>query len=81
MNSLLAFTCSALFIIMTRNIKEKLHELRVGENTAQIMLGDIFGRQVELQRMEGFVDAESLEEFDQLSAKGGSSLIRCVRVQ
>ena len=53
------------FIHMRRNIKEKLHELRVGESTAQIMLGDIFGRQVELQRMDGLVDAESLEEFDQ----------------
>ena len=35
------------------------------ESTARIVLGDIFGQQVELQHMDGLVDAESEKEFDQ----------------
>ena len=69
-------------IHMRRNIKDKLHELRVCESTAQIILGDIFGRQVELQHMDGLVDAESEEEFDEGvdCAKSGSSLTRKIVV-
>ena len=50
---------------MRRNIKNKLHELRVCEGTVQVVLGDIFGWNVEMQQMDGLVDAESEEEFDQ----------------
>ena len=53
------------FIHVRRNIKDKLQELRVCEGTVQVVLGDIFGRQVELQQMDGLVDAVSEEEFDQ----------------
>ena len=52
------------FIHMRRNIKDKLHNLRVCEGTVQVILGDIFGRNVEMQQVDGLVDAESEEEFD-----------------
>ena len=35
------------------------------EGTVQVILGDIFGRDIELERMDGLVDAESEEEFDE----------------
>ena len=50
--------------IHIRNIKDKLQELRVCEGTVQVVIGDIFERQVELQQMDGLVDAVSEEEFD-----------------
>ena len=34
------------------------------EGTVQVILGDIFGRDIELERMDGLVDAES-EEFNE----------------
>ena len=52
------------FIHVRRNIKDKLHELHVREGAVQVILGDIFGRDVELEQMDGLVDAESEEEFD-----------------
>ena len=53
------------FIHVRRNIKDRLHELHVREGTVQVILGDIFGQDVELERMDGLVDAESDEEFDE----------------
>ena len=41
-----------------------MHDLRVCEGTVQVVLGDIFGRNVEMQQVDGLVDAESEEEFD-----------------
>ena len=35
------------------------------EGTVQVILGDIFGRDIELERMYGLVDAESEEEIDE----------------
>ena len=34
------------------------------EGTVQVVLGDIFGRQVELEQIDGLVDAVNEEEFD-----------------
>lgn len=53
------------FIHVRRNIKDKLQELHVCEGTVQVVLRDIFGRQVELEQMDGLVDAVSEKEFDE----------------
>ena len=50
---------------MRMNIKDKLQELRVCEGTVQVVLDDIFGRQVELEQMDGLVHAVSEKEFDE----------------
>lgn len=52
-----------------RNIKAKLQELDLNE---EVILGDIFGRQVESQHFDGLVDAENEEEYE----KGLQSLCR-----
>ena len=55
-----------------RNIKAKLQELCVCQSTMHVLMGDIFGRQVEMQQLDGLVDAVSEEEFD----RGVQSLCR-----
>ena len=49
---------------MKRNIKAKLHELKVGEDTHQFVIGDIFGKQITTQQVEGLIDSETDEEFE-----------------
>ena len=49
---------------MRCNIKAKLQELCVCQSTMHVLMGDIFGRQVEMQQLDGLVDAVSEEEFD-----------------
>ena len=45
------------------NIKAKLHELKVGEDTHQVVIGDMFGKQITTQQVEGLIDSETDEEF------------------
>ena len=46
-----------------RNIKAKLRELGVAEGVQQVVVSDIFGRQIGDQMVEGLVDSESENEF------------------
>lgn len=48
----------------TEETKYKLHELQMCEGTVKVTLGDIFGWDVKLERMDGLADAESKEELD-----------------
>ena len=50
---------------MKRNVKAKLHELRVGDNLQQIVIGDIFGKQIMSERMKGLIDSENDDEFEE----------------
>ena len=63
---------------MRRNIKDKLHELHVCEGTVQVILGDIFGRDNELERVDGLVDemlkVKNLMKVFGSFAKSGSCL-------
>ena len=45
-------------------MKAKLQELAISECTAQVILGDIFGRIVEFQHFDGLVDADNDEEYN-----------------
>lgn len=49
---------------MKRNVKAKLQELSVPDNIQQVVLGDIFGKQVMSERLEGLVDSEDDAEFE-----------------
>ena len=48
-----------------RNVKAKLQELAISDCTAQVILGDIFGKMVEFQHFDGLVDADSDEEYEE----------------
>ena len=50
-------------IHVRRNLKSKLRELGVDSNTIQVVLGDIFGRQIDTQHLERLVDADSEKEY------------------
>ena len=58
-----------MFQSCTTQYKAKLQELDLNE---KVILGDIFGRQVESQHFDGLVDAENEEEYE----KGLHSLCR-----
>ena len=49
---------------MKRNVKAKLKELGVGENVQQVVIGDIFGKQVMSEQVEGLIDSANDEEFE-----------------
>ena len=46
-----------------RNIKAKLHDLNIQEDKQEIVISDIFGKQVAMQQIEGFLDSENTEKF------------------
>ena len=50
---------------MRRNIKAKLTELAVDETTKQVVIADIYGKQVATHHIEGLVDSRNEAEFDQ----------------
>ena len=50
---------------MRRIIKGKLHELRVDEPVKQIVLADVFGKQIATHYIEGLVDSKDEAEFEQ----------------
>ena len=45
-------------------MKAKLRELGVGDNVRQVIIGDIFGKQVLSEQVEGLIDSENDEEFE-----------------
>ena len=47
-----------------RNIKSKIQEMGISESVQQVILGDIFGKQVGTHHLEGLIDAENDEEYD-----------------
>ena len=48
-----------------RNIKAKLQErMSVSQPFTQVILGDIFGRMVDMKQFDGLVDAEDEEEYE-----------------
>ena len=47
-----------------RNIKDKLRELHVGGDAQEIVIADIFGKQIGPQQIEGLVDSEDHKEFE-----------------
>ena len=47
-----------------RNIKSKLREIGISESVQQIILGDIFGKQVGTQHLEGLVDAADDQQYE-----------------
>ena len=49
---------------MKRNVKAKLQELSVPDNIQQVVLGNIFGKQVMSEQLEGFIDSEDDAEFE-----------------
>ena len=59
-------------IHVRRNIKSKIQEMGITESVQQIILGDIFGKQVGAQYIEGLIDAENDQEYE----NGLQSLIR-----
>ena len=46
-----------------RNIKAKLHDLNIQDDKQEIVISDIFGKQVAVQQTEGLLDSENTEEF------------------
>lgn len=50
---------------MQHNIKSKLHELRVDEPVKQIVLADVFGKQIATHYVEELVDSKDEAEFEQ----------------
>lgn len=50
---------------MRHNIKGKLHELRVDEPVKQIVLADVFGKQIATHYVEGLVGSKDEAEFEQ----------------
>lgn len=53
---------------MKRNVKSKLQDLSVEENIKQVVLGDIFGKKVNLQQIEGLIDSCDETQFEGLEA-------------
>ena len=53
---------------MKRNVKVKLQELNVGEHIQQVLIGGIFGKQVNSQVIEGLVDSCDERQFERLEA-------------
>lgn len=49
---------------MRRNIKDKLHELRIDEPVKQIVLADVFGKQIATHYIEGLIDSKDEAEFE-----------------
>jgi hypothetical protein len=47
-----------------RNIKSKIREMGISEGVQQIILGDIFGKQVGAQYIEGLIDAENDQQYE-----------------
>ena len=47
-----------------RNVTSKLREVGVCESVQQIIVGDIFGKQVGTQYLEGLVDVESEQQYE-----------------
>ena len=47
-----------------RNIKAKLHDLKIQEDNQEVVISDIFGKQVAMQQIEGLLDSEDIEEFE-----------------
>ena len=50
---------------MKRNVKAKLQELSIGEHIQQMVMGDIFGKQVNSQLIEGLVDSCDEKQFEE----------------
>lgn len=47
-----------------RNIKAKLRELNIQEDKQEIIISDIFGKQVAMHQVEGLLDSENADEFE-----------------
>lgn len=47
-----------------RNVKDKLHALRISESAKTTIVSDIFGQHIEGCHFEGLVDAKSNSEFE-----------------
>ena len=52
-----------------RNIKAKLHDLNIQNDKQEIVISDIFGKQVAVQQIEGLLDSENTEEFKEILMK------------
>ena len=59
---------SAVHLLCTiharRNIKSKIREMGISESVQLIILGDIFGKQVGSQYIEGLIDAENDQQYE-----------------
>ena len=49
---------------MKQIVKAKLRELGVGDNVQQVIIGDLFGKQVMSEQVEGLIDCKNDEEFE-----------------
>ena len=68
-NAFLSVFPSAVHLLcslhMRRSLKMKLRDLNVGESLQKVVIDDIFRKQVATHKVEGLLDAETDEEFDE----------------
>ena len=65
--------CSVHYIL-DKKLTAKLHDLNIQEDKQEIVISDIFGKQIAMQQIEGLLDNESTEEFEkgfEVLAKNG----------